>query len=54
MEKFIDLKQHIFKILDANNLDEAKNLCDELIDKNYPKNEFTHKIVWKSIIPYFK
>ena len=54
MEKFIDLKQHIFKILDANNLDEAKKLRDELIDKNYPKNKFTHKIVWKFIIPYFK
>ena len=54
MEKFIDLKQHIFKILDANNLDEAKKLRDGLIDKNYPKNKFTHKIVWKFIIPYFK
>ena len=54
MEKFIDLKQHIFKILDANNLDEAKKLRDELIDKNYPKNKFTHKIVWKFTIPYFK
>ena len=37
MEKFIDLKQHIFKILDANNLDEVKKSRDELIDKNYPR-----------------
>lgn len=43
MEKFIDLKQHIFKILDSNNLDKAKKSRDELIDKNYPKNKFTHK-----------
>ena len=38
MEKFIDLKQHIFKILDADNLVEAKKLRDELIDKNYPES----------------
>ncbi|WP_296882402.1 hypothetical protein [uncultured Methanobrevibacter sp.] len=54
MEKLIDLKQHIFKILNANNFDEAKKLRDKLIDKNYPKNKFTHKIVWKFTIPYFK
>ena len=52
--ELIDLKQHIFKILDANNLDKAKKLRNELIDKNYPRNKFTDKIVWKFTIPYFK
>jgi transposase-like protein len=49
-----ELKQHIFKILDAKNLDDAKNLRNELLTKKYPKNKFTIKIVDKFIIPYFK
>ena len=48
------LKQDIYKILDAKDLNSAKKLKNELIDKKYPKNKFTNKILWKFIIPYFK
>ena len=49
-----DLKQDIYKVLDAETLNDAKKLRDMLIDKKYPKNKFTDKILWKFIIPYFK
>ena len=48
------LKQDIYKILDAKDLNTAKELRNELIDKKYTKNKFTNKILWKFIIPYFK
>ena len=54
LDALTNLKQHIFKILDAKNLDDAKNLRNELFTKKYPKNKFTIKIVEKFIIPYFK
>ena len=54
LDALTNLKQHIFKILDAKNLDDAKNLRNELFTKKYPKNKFTIKIVDKFIIPYFK
>ena len=50
----INLKQDIYKILDAENLDVAKKLRNKLINKKYPKNKFIMKILWKFIIPYFK
>ncbi len=53
-ELLTDLKQDIYKILDAKTLKDAKKLRDALIDKKYPKNKFTDKILWKFIIPYFK
>ena len=53
-DKLINLKQDIFKALDAKNLDEANKLRYELIGKNYPKNKFTDKLIWKFIIPYYK
>ena len=53
-DKLINLKQDIFKALDAKNLNEASKLRDELISKNYPKNKFTDKLIWKFIIPYYK
>ena len=31
-----------------------KKLRNELIDKNYPRNKFTDKLIWKFIIPYYK
>ena len=40
--------------MDAKTLNDAKKLRDILIDKKYPKNKFTNKILWKFIIPYFK
>ena len=52
--ELIDLKKHIFKILDAKNLNDAKNLRNQLLDKKYSKNNFTIKIVDKFIIPYFQ
>lgn len=53
-EILTDLKQDIYKVLDANTLNDAKKLRDMLIDKKYPKNKFTDKILWKFIIPHFK
>ena len=53
-DELIELKQDIFKALDAKNLNDANKLRDELIGKNYPKNKFTDKLIWKFIIPYFK
>ena len=53
-DKLINLKQDIFKALDAKNLNEANKLRDELISKNYPKNKFTDKLIWKFIIHYYK
>jgi len=49
-----NLKQEIYRILDANDLDSSKTFRNELINKKYPKNKFTNKIIWKFIIPYFK
>ena len=49
-----NLKEDIYKILDAKDLNSAKRYRNELIDKKYPKNRFTNKIIWKFIIPYFK
>ncbi|MFM5882135.1 hypothetical protein [Methanobrevibacter gottschalkii] len=40
--------------MDAETLNDAKKLCDILIDKKYPQNNFTNKILWKFTIPYFK
>ena len=40
--------------MDAKNIDDAKNLRNELFTKKNPKNKFTIKIVDKFIIPYFK
>ena len=54
LDALTNLKQHIFKILDSKNLDDAKNLRNDLLTKKYPKNKFTVKIVEKFIIPYFK
>lgn len=48
------LKHDIYKILDAKDLNTAKELRNELINKKYTKNKFTNKILWKFIIPYFK
>ena len=40
--------------MDAKNLNDAKNLRNQLLDKKYSKNNFTIKIVDKFIIPYFQ
>ena len=40
--------------MDSETLNDAKKLRDILIDKKYPQNNFTNKILWKFIIPYFK
>ena len=53
-DELINLKQDIFKALEAKDLDETNKLRDELISKNYPKNKFTDKLIWKFIIPYYK
>ena len=53
-EELIDLKQDIFKALDVKSLKDANKLRDELINKKYPKNKFTDKLILKFIITYFK
>ena len=53
-EELIELKKHIFKILDAKNLNDAKKLRDMLVERKFPQNKFTIKIVDKFIIPYFQ
>ena len=53
-EELIDLKKHIFKILDAENLNDAKNLRKRLFERKFPQNTFTIKIKDKFIIPYFQ
>ena len=53
-ELLTDLKQDIYKILDAKTVNDAKKLRDMLIDKKYPKNKIIDKILWKFTIPYFK
>ena len=53
-EELIDLKKHIFKILDAENLNDAKNLRKRLFERKFPQNTFTIKIIDKFIIPYFQ
>ena len=40
-DELINLKQDIFKALDAKDLNEANKLRNELISKNYSKNKFT-------------
>lgn len=52
--ELINLKQDIFKVLDAKDLDKSNKLQDELISKNYQKNKFTDKLIWKFTIHYYK
>ena len=40
--------------MDAKNLNDAKNLQNQLLDKKYSKNNFTINIVDKVIIPNFQ
>ena len=49
-DELINLKQDIFKAFEAKDLDETNKLRDELISKNYPKNKFTDKLIWKFTI----
>ena len=53
-KELIDLKKHIFKILDAKNLNDAKKLRNILFERKFPQNKFIIKIVDKFIIPYFQ
>ena len=47
------LKEDIYKILDAESVVDAKTVRDKLINKEYPKNNFINKILWKFVIPNF-
>ena len=47
------LKADIYKILDAKSVVDAKTVRDKLINKEYPKNKFINKILWKFVIPNF-
>ena len=50
---FIRLKTDIYKILDSKSVVDAKTVRDKLINKEYPKNKFINKILWKFVIPNF-
>ena len=54
IEEINAIKQEIFNILDADNLETAKTLRNQLMNKKCSKNKFIHKILWKFTIPYFK
>ena len=49
----IRLKTDIYKILDSKSVVDAKTVRDKLINKEYPKNKFINKILWKFVIPNF-
>ena len=53
-EILTDLKQDIYKVLDAETLNDAKKLRDMLIDKKYSKNKFTDKSYGNSSFPTLK
>ena len=52
-ETLIRLKTDIYKILDSKSVVDAKTVRDKLINKEYPKNKFINKILWKFVIPNF-
>ena len=54
IDKLINLKQLIFQLLDAETLDESKNIRDKLINFKCENNKFIKKLLWNFIIPHFK
>ena len=54
IDRLINLKQLIFQLLDAETLDESKNIRDKLINFKCENNRFIKKLLWNFIIPHFK
>lgn len=54
IDRLINLKQLIFQLLDAETLDESKNIQDKLINFKCENNNFIKKLLWNFIIPHFK
>ena len=54
IDGLINLKQLIFQLLDAETLDESKNIRDKLINFKCENNKFIKKLLWNFIIPHFK
>ena len=54
IDRLINLKQLIFQLLDAETLDESKNIRDKLINFKCENNKFIKKLLWNFIIPHFK
>lgn len=54
IDRLINLKQLIFQLLDAETLDESKNMRDKLINFKCENNKFIKKLLWNFIIPHFK
>lgn len=54
IDRLINLKQLIFQLLDAETLDESKNIRDKLINFKCKNNKFIKKLLWNFIIPHFK
>ena len=54
IDRLINLKQLIFQLLDAETLDESKNILDNLINFKCENKKFIKKLLWNFIIPHFK
>lgn len=54
INRLINLKQLIFQLLDAETLDESKNIQEKLINFKCENNKFIKKLLWNFIIPHFK
>lgn len=54
IDRLINLKQLVFQLLDAETLDESKNIRDKLINFKCENNKFIKKLLWNFIIPHFK
>ena len=54
IDRLINLKQLIFQLLDAETLDESKNIRDKLINFKCENNKFIKRLLWEFIIPHFK
>ena len=54
IDRLINLKQLIFQLLDAETLDESKNIQDKLINFKCENKKFIKKLLWNFIIPHFK
>ena len=53
-EDIKEVKSFIFQLLNAELMNDAKNMRKELFKKKCGKNGLIYKLVWKFAIPYFK
>ena len=53
-EEIKEVKEFIFKLLNAELMDDAKKIRKELFKKKDKKHGLIYKLIWKFAIPYFK